>query len=179
MSEILATTKMLCELAMNENGHLPSSLPVRQRSHPYVQICHGSPGLILLLATLRRLRPSEWRTDSIFANTLEHASNAVWVQGLTKKGLGICHGVSGNAWVLLMTGEEKWAEKALALLMEARDMPPLGDKKFNIPDAPWSLFEGVAGTVAAWSEAAAWLERGEEGLMGFPGLGGVGAVGVL
>lgn len=104
---------------------------------------------------------------------------------MAKKGLGICHGVAGNAWSLLvMMDDEKedilWVGRALALLEIAGEMPPLGgNQRFRRPDREWSLFEGVAGTVAAWVEAWAALKGGKLEMSGFPGIGGVGARNIL
>jgi len=74
------------------------------------------------------------------------AGEVVYRYGVLKKGLGLCHGVSGNAYTLLtlyrMTQEVHWLERAkqFAKLMDL----PLGCKT---PDHPHSLFEGLAGTV--------------------------------
>jgi hypothetical protein len=184
MPEILATTTALCRLTLENHGHLSSSLPVTDRSDAYVQICHGSPGLIILLTALKLLFPAHWGEDTVYADTLPVAADAVWEQGLLKKGLSICHGVSGNAWPLLLlaqvsSGEErdKWLGRALSLLMEARKMPPMGTGPFMMPDAPLSLFQGVAGMIAACAEACAVVEGDEDRILGFVGLGGRGVTG--
>ncbi|TGZ81457.1 hypothetical protein EX30DRAFT_340736 [Ascodesmis nigricans] len=183
MPRILDTVKMLCDSTRECNGFLPSRIHVAgfKEKNEIVQICHGSPGLLILLATLRRLRPQEWAACGVFAQTLDMVAEVVWQRGYVLKGLGICHGVSGNAWALLSTGDTKWVGRAVALLLAARNMPPLGDDtRFNLPDHPWSLFEGVAGLVAAWAEAIVLLENCTEDLcLGYPGLGGMGAKGFL
>lgn len=93
-----------------------------------------------------------------------------------KKGLGLCHGVSGNALVLLYAGD---VEQALAMLLEAGKMAPLAEgAPYRTPDRPWSLFEGAAGYIAACAEAVALLDGGKT-VFGLPGLGGVGPNGIL
>ena len=193
--EILTAIAALCHLTLENDGHLPSSLGAQPRSDPYVQMCHGSPGLLLLLTTLRQRFPSKYKEYAPYSHALRAASKKVWGQGLVKKGLGICHGTAGNGWVLLMLAQvcdgeekEKWLGRALALLAEAGKMPPIGDGKYRMPDGPLSLYEGVAGTVVAWAEAYIVLDSLLEGryrsedtmrCLGFVGLGGRGATGLL
>ena len=95
----------LCSLVKQSGGHLPSSLPEREKSHHLVQICHGSPGFLLLLATMRSRFPESWQPDWEEAEAM--ACNCVWEEGLLRKGLGLCHGISGNAWPLLLLGALK------------------------------------------------------------------------
>ena len=44
----------------------------------------------------------EWKVEWEAAENL--ATEKVWKEGLLQKGLGLCHGVSGNAWTLLLQG---------------------------------------------------------------------------
>lgn len=90
-------------IAKQYDGHLPPSLPAPRQAEPPVQICHGSPGLILLLATFRAMYPGEWKAfpqewRAEWDEVEDLASQRVWEEGLVTKGLGVCHGVSGNAW---------------------------------------------------------------------------------
>lgn len=96
LPSIIATTTFLTSLTISHNGHLPSSLPARDRSEPLVQVCHGSPGLLLLLATFRRRFPEEWKDEWNEAQRM--ASDRVWEEGILKKGSSVCHGITGNAW---------------------------------------------------------------------------------
>ncbi|KAK2810000.1 hypothetical protein FQN50_003416 [Emmonsiellopsis sp. PD_5] len=101
---IALTITGLCKLSIENNGHLPSSLPVHPTSHPspLVQICHGSPGLLLLLAQARStplLINSFWEPDWDQAILL--GTQRVWEEGILLKGGGICHGIAGNSWPLL------------------------------------------------------------------------------
>lgn len=103
------------------------------------------------------------------------------------KGGGLCHGLCGNAWALLMvhvaleadierglglgSGETQAASddflaRALTLLLLARDCPPYSAAVgissssfgFRLPDRPYSLFEGLAGELCAWAEACVAIQ---------------------
>ena len=67
------------------------------------------------------------------------------------QGLGLCHGISGNAYALLavwkLTKEDVWRRRALQFALFAADKwRALAD----VPDARLSLYEGMAGVVAVW-----------------------------
>ncbi|OJD28056.1 hypothetical protein ACJ73_00539 [Blastomyces percursus] len=191
---IAETISGLCKLTIENGGDLPSSLPIRSSSRyaSYVQICHGSPGMLILLAQARnstQLMRSFWEPD--WDKAIRVGSRQVWERGLLFKGGGICHGIAGNAWALLLlhdsfeygkrrtelakrsfkdrTGSDAPVEeeltldnflsRALTLLLYARKTPPFhhdgsrDELEFRLPDTPYSLFEGLAGTCAAWGEA--------------------------
>jgi hypothetical protein len=97
--------------------------------------------------------------------------------------------------------------RALAMLLHARETKPYNtaperaSKEYRMPDHPYSLFEGLAGTLCAWAEASVVLrgrlrkiELEQTGLgvnadpvvrecrqqeLGFPFLGGKGVTGLL
>lgn len=126
------------------------------------------------------------------------ATERVWEEGLLSKGLGICHGIAGNAWPLilmhdcfeyegelmvqarrnynariqvddspitqpLLTGDH-FLSKALAHLLHVREAPPYNSSSepessdYRMPDAPYSLSEGLPGTVCAWSESCVVIQ---------------------
>jgi hypothetical protein len=208
------------------------SIPPWQSSRPspLVQICHGTPGLLLLLAAakgtpyLREYLNGEWD------EAIRLGSERIWEEGLLSKGGGLCHGVAGNAWPWLLLHEKFMEEKnwkptplfeaekpgalqheklsadyflsrALAFLLAARETQPfMRDSRYRMPDHPFSLFEGLAGTICAWAEACAVItarlklmkvqakEFSRESyenamdpgdILGFPGLGGMGPHGLL
>ncbi|OJD18299.1 hypothetical protein AJ78_01675 [Emergomyces pasteurianus Ep9510] len=102
---IAETISELCKLTIENAGNLPSSLPIRSPlcREPYVQICHGSPGLLILLAQARNninLMRSFWEPD--WEKAIRLASEQVWERGILFKGGGLCHGVAGNAWPFLL-----------------------------------------------------------------------------
>merc|ERR1711879_565555 len=69
------------------------------------------------------------------------------------KGLGLCHGIPGNGYALLVLYRETkntvWLHRAQHFAATAADnreeLEPLADR-------PYSLFEGTAGAVCFWSE---------------------------
>lgn len=78
------------------------------------------------------------------------AADVVWSRGLLKR-VGMCHGISGNAYVFLslyqLTGNAKYLYKAKAfacfLLDRAHKLISRGEMHGG--DRPYSLFEGVGG----------------------------------
>lgn len=95
----------LCKYCVANNGHLPMTLPPRSygtRSE-LVQICHGSPGILILLATALKNGPLTlgfWHPDWDLAIYL--ATERTWEEGLLSKGGSLCHGITGNAWPWLL-----------------------------------------------------------------------------
>lgn len=168
---IASTITQLCAICTSNQGQLPMSVPAfpseSEKSSPLVQLCHGVPGLLLLLACARQNREfwtghrqQEWE------DTFALGSQRLWEQGLLSKGGGICHGIAGNAlpWLLwCAAGSETTSEHdtkylgwALAFLKECTNTTPFGeagDEKYRTPDHPYSLFEGLAGTTLVWLEA--------------------------
>ncbi|KAL4962948.1 lanthionine synthetase C family protein [Aspergillus stella-maris] len=234
LNEIGGTVTALCKICIAHGGHLPTAIPPKgsslKREQPLVQICHGAPALLGLLSVVLKntdLVLNHWTPEWDTAICL--ATDRVWEEGLLSKGGGLCHGIAGNAWPLLMLHDaiedndqainqarakhsasgtecpsaDELLGKALAMLLHARETKPYntsgsGPYDYRLPDHPFSLFEGLAGTVCTWAEACvvilAKLRKMEVGdgfvldkvfqgyekqILGFPCLGGNGAMGVL
>lgn len=142
--------------------------------------------MLLLIATYRSVLPSSFaKNRDSWERVAFGAGEAVWERGLVTKGLGICHGITGNAWPLLLLGDDQRISRALAMMVHAIDIPPMGSAPYRTPDNPYSLFEGLAGAVCAWADACAVitarldLAKGNSLALGMPGLGGGGAVSML
>jgi hypothetical protein len=166
---IAGTISGLCRVAIDNNGHLPMSIPPRTstRQSPLIQLCHGIPGLLLLLAAARHnkaFRQLHW--DKSWDEAITLGCVKVWEEGLLSKGGGLCHGIAGNAIPLLLlqkgvsTSKEtdEILRRGLAMLLLARETPPYAESNaegriFRTPDNPYSLFEGLAGMMSAWAEA--------------------------
>lgn len=152
VTDIKATIMSLISSCV-DSGNLPSSMGNERDS--LVQWCHGAVGLILLL-----VKSYETFKDVQFLYEAERLGiNVVWPRGLLKKGVGLCHGISGNAYAFLALHRgwnlfqdrggkvehedmERWlnlswafAEFAMSHLEELR----------HVPDHPYSLFEGLGG----------------------------------
>ncbi|CAG7976112.1 unnamed protein product [Penicillium nalgiovense] len=100
------TITTLCKLSGATNGHLPMTLPpysFRQRSSELVQLCHGSPGLLILLgAALKNGSLTRAHWDPSWDQAIYLGTQRVWEEGLLSKGGSLCHGVTGNAWAWLL-----------------------------------------------------------------------------
>lgn len=109
-----------------------------------VHWCHGAPGAIYLIAKAYVV----FRDDR-YLQACIRAANLVWQKGLLLKGPCICHGVAGNAYVFLLmyrlTKDPKYlyrAEKFMEFLLNPHFL-----RYARTPDCPFSLYEGLAGTV--------------------------------
>ena len=78
-----------------------------------------------------------------------HMGHLVRRFGFLKKGVGLCHGIAGNAYSLLAlfraTGDESWLAAARDFAGEAIER---FDELRDEPDRPHSLFDGAAGLMA-------------------------------
>jgi hypothetical protein len=174
---IADTITGFCKLCIENKGELPMSVPAWPSASSTVryQICHGTPGLLLLLACVKKNNLfTQFRTD-VWGEAVQIGSDAVWKYGLLSKGGGLCHGITGNALPLIMlynpldSSTDRLLSYGLAMLMEARETLPFSranlgseatknEREYRMPDHPYSLFEGLAGTVCAWLEACIVIE---------------------
>lgn len=74
------------------NGNWPTSVGKTDAS--LVQFCHGAPGFLHSLASLRAYLPG--LREEIDAS-VEQARRCVWREGLLRKEPSLCHGILGNA----------------------------------------------------------------------------------
>ena len=80
-----------------------------------------------------------------------------------KKGLtGLCHNALGNAYsfilLYLATKDEKQLQRALAFGLYASQWEKETKKRHvEVPDRPWSLWEGLAGGVMFWADLSTVL----------------------
>lgn len=125
------------------SGNYPSS--EGKDSDRLVHWCHGAPGIALTLA-----KAATVFRDEEFLKAAIDAGEVVWSHGLLKR-VGICHGVSGNAYVFLalyrLTGKVQYLYRAKAFtcfLLDKADSLIL-EGKMHGGDSPYSLFEGLGG----------------------------------
>ncbi|XP_010241998.1 PREDICTED: lanC-like protein GCL2 isoform X2 [Nelumbo nucifera] len=110
-----------------------------------VHWCHGAPGVALTL-----VKAAEVFGGRQFLKAAGDAGEVVWNRGLLKR-VGICHGVSGNAYVFLslyrLTGNLEFLYRAKAFACFLLDMAPklISEGKMHGGDSPYSLFEGIGG----------------------------------
>lgn len=104
--DIADTVTSLCKICIGKEGHFPMSIPDRPdaatRSSPFVQLCHGPPGLLVLLGMIYEkasFMERFWRPE--WDRAIRLGTEKIWEEGLLSKGGNVCHGLTGNAWSLL------------------------------------------------------------------------------
>ncbi len=107
-----------------------------------VQWCHGAPGFIALLLDF-------YDEEYQFQALVPRVSDLVWERGLLTKGCGICHGIAGNAYTFLAIYQKTLHPESLhRAVCFALVILRFGPSRCCIDaDTPYSLFEGLAGTV--------------------------------
>jgi Lanthionine synthetase C-like protein len=125
------------------SGNLDSSIHIRpgkSRSDRLVQWCHGAPGHLLLLLQAHRV----YGRFNYLQRARQIADDVVWPRGLLRKGVGLCHGIAGNAYSLLELGryDSQYVRKAEYFAGFALEHLP---ELESVPDRPYSLYEGLAG----------------------------------
>ncbi|PKU59666.1 hypothetical protein MA16_Dca028691 [Dendrobium catenatum] len=125
------------------SGNYPSS--ENSETDRLVHWCHGAPGITLTL-----VKAAQVFGDERFFQAAVDAAEVVWNRGLLRR-VGICHGISGNAYVFLslfrLTGNAEYLYRAKAfacfLLDRAHQLVSTG--QMHGGDNPLSLFEGQRG----------------------------------
>ncbi|XP_048832836.1 lanC-like protein 2 isoform X2 [Brienomyrus brachyistius] len=123
------------------SGNYPSSLS--NETDRLVHWCHGSPGVIHMLIMAHKV----FKEEKYLKEAVE-CGEVIWQRGLLRKGYGICHGTAGNGYAFLclyhLTQEKKYLYRACKF---AEWCLGYGTHGCRIPDRPYSLFEGMAGTI--------------------------------
>jgi lantibiotic modifying enzyme len=132
---------------MIQNRFPSGNYPVTEedKHDRFVHWCHGAPGISLTLAKASQVFPEER-----FLEAIAEAAEVVWNRGLLKR-VGICHGVSGNAYTFLALfrltkkKEHLYRAKAFACFLLDRAKQLIADGIMHSGDEPYSLFEGQVG----------------------------------
>uniref|UniRef100_A0A915DI62 Uncharacterized protein n=1 Tax=Ditylenchus dipsaci TaxID=166011 RepID=A0A915DI62_9BILA len=136
----------------SEDGNFPSSTSrIGSGNYELVHWCHGAAGVIHLLISAYIVLEKDK-----YLQAARKCAECIWLKGILRKGPGICHGVSGNAYAFLLmyrlTQEENFVLRAKSF---AAIMMNSGYQKLaRTPDAPLSLFEGWAGSLCFLSDLA-------------------------
>lgn len=130
-----------------EDGNFPASLDEvgdQYTHYPLVHWCHGAPGVVYMLAKAFIKFKSEKYLDAC-----EACAELVWRKGLLLKGPGLCHGIAGNGYVFLLLYRLTKKQKFLYRAIKFFDFLKHPDfiKHARTPDRPFSLYEGLSGTV--------------------------------
>lgn len=89
---------IVCLLRNFINGNFPSSYG--KQSVKLVHFCHGAPGVVNALARYMEIFPEHGISLGI-PDVIQRALDHIWKYGVLKKGFGLCHGISGNAYTFL------------------------------------------------------------------------------
>ncbi len=121
-----------------DSGNIQSN--PKNKKDVLVQLCHGAPGVAMLFLEIGMLDPAVL------------CCNCIWQRGLLTKGVGLCHGISGNALVFVQcffaTGNLLWLDRAVAFAKFAVSQCPSKDSSLVVsPDDPWGLVNGIGGLV--------------------------------
>lgn len=149
--DVKASVDYLLSL-QDAEGNFPSATDDMAPTHELVHWCHGAPGVIYLMAKAYLV----WHEEK-YLLSCKKAADLVWHKGLLNKGPGICHGIAGSGYVFLLLyrllNEEKYLHRAIAFahFMETDDFK----RHARVPDNPFSLFEGIAGTVCFLGDLSA------------------------
>lgn len=135
-------------LALQErDGNFPIALGSEKKRNTEKRLlhwCHGAPGAIYFL-----LKAYQIFNDVKYLDGCRKAADLIWEKGLLKKGPGLCHGISGNGYAFLMlykvTQDARYLHRAIKFAAFLSQSQFIRDA--NIPDRPYSLYEGNAGAV--------------------------------
>ncbi|UJR27908.1 hypothetical protein I4U23_009169 [Adineta vaga] len=140
-SHLIPTVEFLKTKRLPSGNYLSSS---GSQADKLVQWCHGAPGFIYLF-----VRAYEVTKNQTYLDLATSAGEIVWERGLLRKSYSLCHGTAGNGYVFLdlyrTTKDSKWLHRAIKFAEHCMDY---GKHELSrTPDHPYSLFEGLAGTI--------------------------------
>ncbi len=128
------------------SGNFPSSSPVSHNDN-LVQFCHGAPGFVISLVSLR---PYFKNLSRQIEDAVTRARLCIWERGLLTKEPCLCHGISGNA----LAFESLENVKKFLYLTREEQLKKTWDVSDEKVD---SLFTGGAGRAWAWAVAETGL----------------------
>ncbi|XP_041119594.1 glutathione S-transferase LANCL1-like [Polyodon spathula] len=130
----------LCQLKFPSGNYPPC---IGDTQDLLVHWCHGAPGVVyMLIQAYKMFGVDQYLSDAV------QCGEVIWQRGLLKKGYGLCHGAGGNAYGFLalykLTQDAKYLYRACKFAEWCLDY---GKHGCRTPDTPFSLFEGMAGTI--------------------------------
>lgn len=132
-----------------DGNYPPVPGEARDQEDELVHWCHGAPGVVYLLAKAYLT----WKDDK-YLQAAKRCAELTWQKGLLRKGPGICHGVAGSGYVFLLlyrlTKEDEYLYRAqkFSEFMQTKEF----QTGARTPDSPYSLYEGLAGTVCFYAD---------------------------
>uniref|UniRef100_A0A8P4GTT2 Glutathione S-transferase LANCL1 n=1 Tax=Dicentrarchus labrax TaxID=13489 RepID=A0A8P4GTT2_DICLA len=140
--------QQISEAVLVSGEHLSRKFRVQNHSplmyewyqEQYVGAAHGLAGIFYYL--MQAFGVPQYLVDAL------QCGEVVWHCGLLKKGYGLCHGAAGNAYAFLALYRQTQDPKHLyRACMFADWCMNYGKHGCRTPDTPFSLFEGMAGTI--------------------------------
>ncbi|CRG93023.1 G-protein coupled receptor, putative [Plasmodium gallinaceum] len=149
---IYKVTDEILSLYVTDDFNVYSSIrkeKIQKKKEILIQWCHGNPGFIILLIELLKYEKVPNYFQNKYSNQfIEKMGLLIWEKGLLSKGLGLCHGISGNGIIFLYlynyTKDKIWYIRSLKYALFSIKF---FDRFYNLPDRPDSLFEGYAALV--------------------------------
>ncbi|KAF1989745.1 hypothetical protein K402DRAFT_390716 [Aulographum hederae CBS 113979] len=133
-----------------DGGNWPSSIPAGKDR--LVQICHGAPGIVASLESIREHFP---KLRERIEGAIRKGRECIRERGLLTKEPCLCHGISGNALALEDADFEHFLTFTTGHEMKSMEKDGMMEKS----DDPSSLWCGEAGRAWAWAVADKGLER--------------------
>ncbi len=100
------------------NGNFSTS--AGSKTIKLVHFCHGAPGIVTALAKFAEIFP-EMAIQMGIKEVLQVNLDHIWKYGVLKKGFGLCHGISGNAYAFISPSiQQVLHEKSDELLKKAQ-----------------------------------------------------------
>ncbi|KAL4493681.1 hypothetical protein ABPG72_004174 [Tetrahymena utriculariae] len=160
VENLIQKSILFCASLQMQSGNFPSGIHHKETDF-LVQFCHGSPGAVVPLILASQLFGVQ--------NLLELAKRAgedIWKFGILKKGFGICHGISGNAYAFValynFTKDLKWLYYCFTFLQIQKNKQIMDIiSKFDLPDRfivgtsdyPFSYMIGLAGDISLFTDS--------------------------
>jgi len=134
-----------CSMFKFKSGNYASSISSLTGGRDrLIHWCHGAPGFAMLFARAAGVIADE--KNSLMKKSTA-ACTVVWERGLLKKGTGICHGISGNAYTFLINAKLSKNPEMIYRAAKFAEFMANGKTRFRDADRPLSLFEGLSGEV--------------------------------
>ena len=143
IKQVIHNLEIFCFPSGNLDSSIRSFPPHHRGTDRLVQWCHGAPGHVLLL-----VKAAEVLDEPLYLERAKRiADHVIWPRGLLRKGVGLCHGIAGNAYAFLAL-----AKHDASFIAKARYFADFGLRSLreleHVPDRPYSLFEGLGGLCA-------------------------------
>lgn len=99
MQIIQNTLQFLIDL-QDSKGSFPTTLEASTIAARQFQWCHGAPGAIPMFISAAKLFQDDVALKKSYIEAATKAGEGTFKFGLLKKGNGLCHGISGNGYML-------------------------------------------------------------------------------